>query len=96
MLGEYVQLRKRKSFYEFVFFCPVCNETHELKYGKWRFSGNIKSPSFSPSLVMTWTRTIDEVVVRKCHLSIKNGIITYHGDCSHECKNKTMPMVKFQ
>lgn len=32
-------------------------------------------------------------VAKTCHLNITGGMIQFHGDCWHELKHKTIPMV---
>lgn len=76
-----------------VFWCPACDDAHMYQTGEkfppgvqWEFNGNIASPSFTPSLLMSGVRP-------RCHLFVTNGMICYCGDCGHSVAGKTIPMV---
>ena len=67
------------------FFCRGCQETHVFwTSGKlvWHFNGDASKPSFSPSLLNTWTNH-DEGVQERCHLFMTDGVISYCTDCTH-------------
>src|SRR4051812_42968220 len=73
-------------------WCPACKQLHTWRTGvwpagvpKWTFNGNLESPSFSPSLrYLSGTR---------CHLTLTDGIIEFHGDCPHAMAGQKVPIV---
>lgn len=67
-----------------VFWCPACKETHTFDMKEWKVSGDLDSPSYSPSL-----RYPD------CHLVLQNGIIHYCLDSHHELAGQHIPLVEF-
>lgn len=82
------------------FWCPGCNEYHayytahsELrKQGPcWQFDGDMQKPTFSPSLLNTWTHG-ENNEPRRCHLFLKNGLLEFCGDCTHSLAGKTVPL----
>jgi len=90
---------------EYWFMCPGCKSDHRVttkwgdKSGKthpcWTFNGDMERPTFSPSLLVTWTfhqaeHGFDEKNV--CHSFIRNGNIEFLGDCTHELKGQTVAM----
>ena len=87
------------------FFCLGCDTHHsyqthrgtgEHAHGpEWEFNGNDLKPSFTPSLLVNGVSPVAEVVKRgghRCHLYVTLGMVKYLGDCSHELKNKTVPI----
>jgi hypothetical protein len=85
--------RKGDSSSYCLFWCPACKCGHTFKIPQWNFDGNISSPTFTPSLRLFITRPETNIQETICHLNITNGQIIYHGDCPHELKGKTIPMV---
>lgn len=73
----------------FIFMCPGCNAKHAVRVsGKdpiWKFNGDVVKPTFSPSLLVhpSW----DE---RRCHSWIKDGMIQFLDDCSHQLQGQTV------
>lgn len=68
------------------FYCKGCREPHVYwTSGKlvWSFNGNLERPTFTPSLLNTWTNH-EEGIRLVCHLFLTDGIVSYCGDCTHE------------
>jgi hypothetical protein len=94
----------REQVYEgqtvgYVFWCPACNSPHPFRivhYSAapdaplWQFNGNLESPTFTPSLRLHRTSVTPE-----CHVNVTDGQIQFHGDCDHEWKGRTVPLVDF-
>jgi len=87
----------------FLFFCPGCKRTHQFD-NTWTFNKDFEKPTLSPSY-LTWgdgqykdwgdeDMKYDSTPWR-CHSFIKDGMIQFLGDCTHELKNKTVPLEKF-
>ena len=53
--------------------CPGCGDYHLID-NRWEFNGDIKHPTFRPSLMCSWKYT-DERDERTCHSFITNGYI---------------------
>jgi hypothetical protein len=82
------------------FYCPACDHLHAF-YTKhafngvvketWNFDGNLDKPSFTPSLKNTCDNHPDPKQ-RCCHLTVTNGKIKYHDDCSHLMAGRTIDL----
>lgn len=80
------------------FFCPGCKETH-MFFTSWQFDGNMEKPTVVPSIKVTWPanpQADDEYKEwrkeRVCHSFIKNGIIEFCGDCTHDMKDQKVAL----
>jgi len=80
--------------------CPGCDTWHSVytvanQYNKaiWGFDGNMDKPTFSPSLLVTWTHG-EEHEKRRCHSFIRNGEWQFLSDCTHDLAGQTIPMVE--
>ena len=64
-------------------WCPACKYAHpfpmddsnvvEGKVHKWTFNGDGDAPTFAPSMN----------IIGRCHSTVTNGKIQFHGDCKH-------------
>jgi hypothetical protein len=91
----------------YLFFCPGCkfgHAIHDEKFVKidengnperpaWTFNGNEEKPTFSPSYLCQAPRG-DKMI--RCHSYIKDGMIQFLADCSHELAGKTVPMEDYE
>lgn len=93
-----------------IFYCPACKENHAIniegddtKEPQWVFNGNVKSPTFTPSVRVSGMMPSDipgefndpsKDKPFQCHFFITDGNIVYCGDCTHELSGKIVPMVK--
>lgn len=76
------------------FMCPGCKELHALDT-TWQFNGNLDKPTVSPSvLVRGWLN--EKFPNGVCHSFIKDGMIQFLGDCSHELKNQTVELLEIK
>jgi len=88
-------LRKAKNkdgSIQYMFVCLGCDEWHGVKVPDWTFNGDMKNPTFSPSLLVTYGK--DDP--RKCHSIIKNGEIRYLSDCTHKLAGTTVKIPEIQ
>ncbi len=75
--------------------CPACKQLHQIPTTKeashngavWKFDGDMKRPSFSPSLHIK-----DESGKTKCHSFIEQGHFRFLSDCNHSFANMMVPM----
>ena len=71
----------------------------------WTWNGSIDRPTFSPSLLYTWTDHVDcnppdfcrtpnctNGKKRVCHLFVTDGQARYLSDCTHALAGKTVPV----
>lgn len=83
--------------------CPGCDQLHFIyvrgasarlsnKVPEWEFNGDIKRPTFSPSLLLKSTRG-ESNENHVCHSFIRDGNWQFLNDCTHDLAGKTVPMV---
>lgn len=71
-------------------WCPACECGH-LFDGRWKFSGDVVRPTFSPSMLV---RTPQQGKPdRVCHSFLTGGVWQFLGDCTHEMAGKNVPAV---
>lgn len=84
----------------YVIKCRACSWHQIPKQGKpgasWTFNGNFENPTFSPSVneasnPKEHKHYNPQIPTRRCHFTVKDGQITYHGDCTHTYRG-TMPL----
>lgn len=82
----------------FSFYCPGCKHEHiywtknEKSKPNWAFNGDLKNPSFTPSLLNRWGIHVPGYTPPSpeyneggiCHLHVTNGVIDFSGDCTHD------------
>lgn len=71
------------------FYCPGCKTGHGFDDKRWEFNGDLDKPTISPSLLVTHPY---KGVLQTCHSFIKEGMIQFLGDCTHELANQTVPL----
>lgn len=88
---------QQSNEYTLEFYCPGCKMMHcvylkhpDNKQASWDWNMCAKWPTFSPSLSiqMDWKGKD-----YRCHFFIRDGQLQYLGDCSHDLKGQTLPMV---
>ncbi len=75
-----------------IFMCPGCKDEHCITR-KWSFDNNFENPTISPS-ILSQTSHKDEQF--RCHSYIKNGMIQFLCDCTHELKNQTVELPEIE
>ena len=89
-----------------VFWCPGCDSAHRIVHGegprpRWVWNGNVDKPTFSPSVLITWTEPSDNPnefddeskdVKKVCHSFVRDGNIEFLGDCTHPLAGQTVPL----
>lgn len=81
---------------QFKFICPGCNCEHVFNE-MWNFNGDFNKPTVSPSILQRGFLGFrdEKPFYGTCHSFIKNGLIQFLGDCSHDLKNQTVELVDF-
>lgn len=76
----------------------------------WGFDGNMEKPTFWPSILVNGTKRMTPEEYKEyietgklptpvpfvCHSFIRNGEWQFLGDCTHDLKGKTVPMVDLE
>ena len=102
--GKYFRLTERG----YAHWCPACEEIHLAPHNGWTFNNDLDFPTFTPSLKHTGIQTINKdgrwtgewvldqnkkPIPMCCHYFIKNGVIQYQNDCTHDFKNKHVALM---
>lgn len=96
------KLRSIKNSTIVVFYCPGCEEHHQIDTAKWEFNGDYEKPTFSPSY-LTWNDPNPKADPKydpdgkyrngfRCHSFIKDGKIEYLSDCTHKLAGQTVEL----
>jgi hypothetical protein len=80
--------------------CPGCGHCHSLATitpnhcgARWTWNNSLDSPSFSPSLNVSWYFTKQGVRVDgRCHSFIRDGKIQFLNDCTHSLAGQTVDL----
>lgn len=87
---------KHHSFHA---YCPACKSAHSFDVGRWQFNGSMDKPTFSPSMLVTWSRKDSpngpDIEMGRCHSFLRDGVWQFLGDCKHDMKNQNVPVVPF-
>lgn len=88
-------------------WCPACDHPHAyyttvhyVHEGRsnpvWTFNGNLTAPTFSPSMSIKWAYKANQEdapdIQRCCHYNLTDGMITFHGDCTHSLVGQKVPL----
>lgn len=81
---------KYNNFDGLMFYCPGCSSAHTVTIngvGTWIFNNDYNVPTINPSVL---TRGGTEDII--CHLFLKNGMLEFLNDCTHDLKGQTVPL----
>lgn len=78
------------------YWCPGCDDLHAIMCGRpqgvagpnWTWDGNMTHPTYSPSQLTSYGKS-----GKRCHTFIRQGIIEFLGDCTHDKKGTKHPMI---
>jgi hypothetical protein len=70
-------------------YCPACKQMHAYYVDKPTFDGNVDSPTFAPSMNISWG---NEPRIGRCHYFVQGGQIKFCSDSTHELAGKTVPL----
>lgn len=68
-------------------WCPGCERPHALPTPRWTFNGNVSSPTFSPSFLLTAPPTD-----YRCHFHITDGQFRFCDDCNHALRSVSVAL----
>ncbi len=78
------------------FDCPGCESPHVLPVTgarAWGFNGDHAAPTFTPSILITYTGEDEGCPVREvCHSFVTLGRIQFLGDCTHALAGLTVDL----
>lgn len=84
-----------------VFRCPGCRAIHQVTIESqrpgpvWSFNGDLEHPTISPSILVRWEgrNPYKDVPISKvCHSFVREGMIQFLGDCTHDLAGQTVAM----
>jgi len=75
--------------------CPGCGHLHSFDLNRWTWNGSLDSPTFSPSLLVSWDKTIKGVIEPVCHSYVTEGKIQFLSDCKHELVGQTIELPNY-
>jgi hypothetical protein len=85
-----------------IFECPGCKESHGIPIAgahAWRWNGSVDSPTFTPSIKVTYPANPDAIeefkewrTERVCHSFVTDGKIQFLGDCTHALAGQTVEL----
>ncbi len=85
-----------KTKYQYHFICLGCDQEHAFNDETWKWNHDYDKPTLSPSYLMRGHRYSSETkkhtIPFVCHSFIKDGMIQYLGDCTHELAGKTVEL----
>lgn len=84
--------------------CPGCKHEHLIAVdtpfsngAKWSFNGDMMKPTFNPSVNIHYGASGDGVMPeRRCHFFVRDGMIQFCGDCTHELVNQTVELLDIE
>ncbi|TPG59966.1 DUF6527 family protein [Ewingella americana] len=92
-----------------VFHCPGCGRNHQVQIGtgtgpRWGWNHNNVNPTFSPSILASWSEPSDneeEFMDSSkdkqliCHSFVNDGSIQFLNDCTHDKAGQTAQIPKW-
>ena len=87
------KLRQGSCYY--THWCPGCKEPHSIYTASpakaiWSFNGDVNTPSFSPSVRITYHWPDEPEAV--CHYFLTAGELKFCSDTTHELKGQTVKL----
>lgn len=84
----------------YMFDCPGCQMSHAVYVkphknelgASWDFNGNLDKPTFNPSILAKVQAPHKTMI---CHLFVRDGMIQFLGDCTHELRGQTVEIPEF-
>lgn len=95
----------RKLGNSLLFWCPGCNQSHQVRvegHGAWGYNNIPELPTFTPSVKVTYDanpKASEEFkewrTERICHSYVTAGMIEFLSDSTHGLKGQTVPLPVF-
>lgn len=81
------ELKDANNIIHYSFYCPGCKNHHSIT-SSWTFNRDYNKPTISPSILVQ--SASPKGTKRICHSFVKDGMIQFLGDCTHDLKNQTV------
>lgn len=79
------------------FRCPGCDDVHTLSTDQWTWNGDIKRPTFSPSVLVRYdVSPPNEHLSTSCHSFVTDGQIQYLADSTHHLAGQTVDLPEWK
>lgn len=90
-----------------LFWCPGCQEGHQVYIGTWTWNGRLDLPTFTPSVLIRGNQWPEDEYPEYhkaahasvptggetvCHTFVTDGRIQYLGDCTHSLAGQTVDL----
>lgn len=86
-----------------MFECPGCGENHgvtvagdSIPHPCWTWNGDLDRPTLSPSILCRGykfaSKDDNTQVAYVCHSFVRDGMIQFLADCTHELAGQTVPL----
>lgn len=91
-------MKAKLKFGEHIYYKCHCGGHHWFPIkgeGAWTWNGDLEKPTISPSVSAKGGMTEDwSKKIEHCHHFVRDGMIEYCGDSTHEHAGKTLPMIE--
>ena len=91
-----VAVKAHKATSEIVMiWCPGCDSAHgpNVSPGRWTFNGDLEKPTFSPSLLVTYSGgDASAGLPAVCHSFVTDGRIQFLNDSTHALAGQTVDL----
>lgn len=78
------------SLHGYLVRCPACGHPH-LFDKRWKFNGNLTSPTFEPSMLVT-----SDDPKERCHSYLREGVWEFLPDSGHAMRGRKVPAPDFE
>lgn len=82
-----------------LFYCPGCDGYHGIDKNRWHWNGDVKKPTFTPSVLVTYDANPEAAEEFKewrkkriCHSFVTDGKIKFLSDCTHQLAGQTVDL----
>jgi hypothetical protein len=81
---------------DYIFECIGCKESHMIRVFPdnpntgWTFNGDLEKPTISPSILVNANLSCPSEP--RCHSFVKDGMIQFLSDCTHELAGQTVQL----
>lgn len=93
-MAKFRKIPESETKYQIQFWCPGCDMIHSINDG-WDFNNDFDNPTLSPSILAhgySYKTKADFV----CHSFIKNGMIRFLNDCTHQLAGQTVELPQIE
>lgn len=87
-------VRRVKDSNRLNYWCCGCKQVHGVTFGPggWDWNGDVAMPTFIPSVHVNPPGQFFNPGQPTCHTFVKDGLVTFLGDCTHDLAGQTVPL----